>query len=307
MAEHSAPLRGTAGTETIDPRYRGLDAWDDPAILQAFAEGQARAISAVADALPAIAAAAAGIVARIGAEGRLVYVGAGSSGRLAALDGMELGATFGWPSARIALALAEGAALDPGMPNAGEDDAAAGEDAMRRLTLRPADCVIAVAASGRTPFTLAAARLAGSEGALVVTIANNPEAPLLAAVDHPILLATGAEAISGSTRMNAGTAQKAALGLLSSLVMTRLGHVHDGLMVSMRADCAKLERRAAEIVAAVAGCPIGEARAALQRSGGHIKAAVLLARGVQAGHAAVLLAEAGGNLRVALGRLSCSE
>jgi N-acetylmuramic acid 6-phosphate etherase len=220
---------------------------------------------------------------------------------------MELGATFDWPAKRIAFVLAEGPLLDPDAKGSDEDDTSNAAAAMRNLRLGVSDCVIAVAASGTTPFTVVAADTAKSVGALVIAIANNAGTPLLSHADHAILLDSGPEVVAGSTRMNAGTAQKAALGLLSSLTMTRLGHVYDGLMVSMRTDCAKLETRAARIVAAIAGCPIDAAAAALAAAGGRIKPAVLLARGAQGLEAAALLAQAGGNLRVALGLLKGSD
>jgi N-acetylmuramic acid 6-phosphate etherase len=291
-------------TETMSARYRGLDSWSDEEILEAFWEGQARAVAAVRPALPAIAEAARAIAARIEPDGRLVYVGAGSSGRQAALDGMELGATFSWPDERVALVLAEGPKLELGSAGRFEDN---DEDARARISelkLGGRDVMIAVAASGRTPFTRAAAETARQAGALVVAIANNSEAPLLRIADVPILLDTGAEVISGSTRMNAGTAHKAALGLLSSLTMTRLGHVHDGLMVSMRFENAKLRQRAAEIVAEIAGCSEQDAARALQTCGGSIKSAALVMRGADPAQAERLLAEAGGTLRVALERLT---
>lgn len=296
-----------AGTETFDPRYRGLDTWNDAEILEAFLDGQARAVAAVRPALPAIAAAARAIAERIEPRGRIVYAGAGSSGRQAALDGMELGATFSWPAERIAFALAEGIALDPGAEGSDEDDTANARAAIIDLKLGVADCVIAVAASGTTPFTLAAAETAKAAGALVVAIANNPDTLLLRHADHAILLDTGPEVIAGSTRMNAGTAQKATLGLLSNLVMTRLGHIHDGLMVSMRTDCAKLETRAARIVAEIAGSSLEEAAAALAGCGGRIKPAVLVVRGATTRQADALLARASGNLRVALALIPASD
>jgi len=289
-----------SGTEEFDPRYRGLDTWSDEEILAAFLDGQARAITALSPALPAIAAAARAIAARIGPQGRIVYTGAGSSGRQAALDGMELGATFGWPAERIAFVLAEGILLDPGAKGTDEDDSANAIASIQGLRLGASDCVIAVAASGTTPFTLAAAETAKAAGALIVAIANNAGAPLLRHADHAILLDTGPEVIAGSTRMNAGTAQKAALGLLSSLTMTRLGHIYDGLMVSMRADCTKLEARAARIVAEIAGCSPEDAAKALAAAGNRIKPAVLLASGATPAEAEALLSRAGGNLRVAL-------
>jgi N-acetylmuramic acid 6-phosphate etherase len=292
-----------SGTEAIDPRYRGIDTWDDERILEALWNGQARAIDAVHQALPAIATAVSAIADRLGETGRLIYAGAGSAGRQAALDGMELGATFSWPAARLVFLLAEGLTLNPGVKSTDEDDTAAADAAVKALGIRSSDCLIAVAASGTTPFTLTAARNASAGGALIVAISNNPGAPLLRLADHAILLDTGPEVISGSTRMSAGTAQKAALGLLSSLLMTRLGHVMDGLMISMRADCSKLVVRAARIVAALAGCSEAVAAEALATSQGQIKPAVLVARGLHPAQALEQLKLAGGNLRVALGLL----
>ena len=296
-----------SGTETFDPSYRGLDTWLDEEILSAFLDGQARSVDAVRNVLAALAAAAHAIVERIEPDGRIVYAGAGSSGRQAALDGMELGATFGWPAERIAFVLAEGNVLDPGAKNSDEDDTGNAIDLVRDLKLGPKDCMIAVAASGTTPFTVAAAETARAAGALVVAIANNARAPLFQHADHAILLETGPEVIAGSTRMSAGTAHKAALGLLSSLTMTRLGHVHDGRMVSMRADSAKLEGRSARIVAEIAGCTPDEAETALAEASGRIKAAVLIARGATPAAAEALLARANGNLRIALGLLHSQD
>lgn len=291
-------------TEAVSPRYAGLDTWGDAQILEALWEGQARAVAAVRPSLPAIAAAAGAMVARLAAGGgRILYAGAGSSGRQAALDGMELGATFGWPSERVAFVLAEGLLLDPGPRPSDEDDVENAGRQMDALAPSGADVLIAVAASGTTPFTLRAAEAARRAGALIVGIVNNDGTALLRLADHPVLLQTGAEVIAGSTRLNAGTAQKAALAFLSSLVMIRLGHVHDGYMVSMRADCAKLERRGARIVAGIAGCGEDAAAAALEASGGRIKPAVLALHGAAPPEAERLLAKTGGNLRRALGLL----
>jgi N-acetylmuramic acid 6-phosphate etherase len=295
-------------TERVSPRYRGLDAWPDQDVLEAFWEGQARAVAAVRPALPAIAAAAGAIASRIEPDGRLVYAGAGSSGRQAALDGMELGATFGWPDERVLLLLAEGPVLEPGVARGGaEDDDESARAKLAELKLGASDVMIAVAASGTTRFTRAAAEEARRAGALVVAIANNVNAPLFEHADHAILLDSGVEIISGSTRMNAGTAHKAVLGLLSSLVMTRLGHVHDGLMVSMRADNAKLRERALDIVSEITGCSREKAADALDAGGGRIKAAALIASGAAPAEAERLLGDTQGNLRIALDRLTCSD
>ena len=291
-------------TETISPRYRGLDTWSDEDILEAFWEGQARAVAAVRAALPDIARAAQAVVQRLGDNGRMIYVGAGSSGRQAALDGAELGSTFGWPNERVRFVLAEGPVLAPGAAGAKEDDAERGAREMQQLQPTAADVVIAVAASGTTPFTNAAAEAAKRASALVIAIANNDQAPLFAHADVPILLRTGVEIISGSTRMNAGTGHKAALGLLSSLIMTRLGHVHDGPMVSLRVENAKLRDRAAGIIREVTGCSPEAAMQAFDASGKEIKAAALIIKGADPAQARSILREANGNLRAALGRLS---
>lgn len=294
-------------TETMSSRYRGLDSWTDDEILEAFWEGQARAIASVRPALPAIAAAARAIAERLGVDGRLIYAGAGSSGRQAALDGMELGSTFGWPEERVVLLMAEGPAMEPGTAGTFEDDDGDARRRLGNLSLGPSDVIIAVAASGRTPFTCAAAEAARAAGALVVAVANNEDSILFRHADHAILLRTGAEIISGSTRMNAGTAHKAALGLLSSLTMTRLGHVYDGLMVSMRARNTKLRQRAMGIVAEIAGCSLDDAARSLDSSDGQIKEAVLMVNGADRGEAAALLARTGGDLRAALAQMRRRE
>jgi N-acetylmuramic acid 6-phosphate etherase len=301
--EHRAEAYMKRSTETISPRYRGLDVWKDEEILESMWEGQARAIAAVRRALPAIAWAAQSIAERLGQEGRIIYVGAGTSGRLAALDGAELAPTFGWPEDRTVFLLAQGPVLTPAASSANEDDAPRAREAMLALAPRAADAVIAVAASGTTPFTRAAALAASERGALVIAIANNADAPLFQAADVAILLDTGAEIISGSTRMNAGTAQKAALGLLSSLLMIRLGHVYDGLMVNLNVSNEKLRQRAVAILVRITGCT-GEAAAdALERCRGQVKPAALVIKGLTPKRADAALAKAGGNLRAALARV----
>jgi len=278
-------------TETISPRYRGLDVWKDDEILESMWEGQARAVAAVRRALPSIAWAAQSMAERLGQKGRIIYVGAGTSGRLAALDGVELAPTFGWPEDRTMFLLAQGPVLRPG-PR--------GHDEMLALAPGAADAVIAVAASGTTPYTRAAALAASERGALVIAIANNADAPLFQAADVPILLETGAEIISGSTRMNAGTAQKAALNLLSSLLMIRLGHVYDGLMVNLNVSNEKLRQRAVAILMRITGCTNETAADALERCGGQVKPAALVIKGLTPKQAGGALVRAGGNLRSAL-------
>ena len=291
-----------ASTETISSLSEGLDGWPDADILAAFADGQERAIAAVRKAHPAIAEAARAIAKRSGAAGRLIYVGAGSSGVIAALDGIELGGTFGWPDDRVIFVLANGTTLAPGPAGDAEDDDAHARAEMAALKPTASDSVIAVAASGATPFTLAATDTAREAGALTIGIANNRNAPLLTAVDFPIFLDTGAEVIVGSTRMNAGTAQKATLNMLSTLAMIHLGAIHDGMMVNLRADNTKLRGRAVATVKKIAGCAESQAERALKLAEGHIKPAVLIALGMEKAEAERLLATTKGNLRAALAR-----
>jgi N-acetylmuramic acid 6-phosphate etherase len=288
-----------SGTETIDPRNAGLDLWPDEAVLDALLDGQRRAVLAVETARDALASAAAAIAGRLGKTGRIVYAGAGSSGTIAALDGIELLGTYGWPEERIAFVLANGDRLAP-LTGGEEDDETAARAAIARLRLAPSDAVIAVAASGTTPYTLAAVDAARRAGALVIGIASNAGTPLLGAADIPIFLDSGPEVIVGSTRMGAGTAQKAALNLISTLVMIRLGHVYDGLMVSLRADNRKLRARAIRTLRHITGCGEDEAAAALRATGGALKPAALVLRGLGLADAERILAAAGDNLRTAL-------
>ena len=296
-----------SGTETWTPRYRGLDTWSDQAILEAFWEGQTRAIASLQPALPAIAAAANALADRLNKGGRLIYAGAGASGFLAAGDAMEIGPTFGWPDDRIAVLLAGGAEMKPGLKGDVEDHADRGRSEAQALGLTAKDAMIAVAASGTTLYTLAALETAKAAGALTIAIANNPGAPMLKTADHPILLETGAEIISGSTRMNAGTAQKATLGLLSSLTMIRLKRIYDGMMVDMRVQNAKLRERAIGMLVNITGCDKAEAAAALKRAGDRIKPAVLVLQGLEPNEADRILETTGGDLRSALGLLAHSN
>jgi N-acetylmuramic acid 6-phosphate etherase len=296
-----------SGTETWTPRYSGLDTWSDQAILDAFWEGQARAIASLRPALPSIAAAANALAERLNKGGRLIYCGAGASGFLAAGDAMEIGPTFGWPDERIIVLLAGGAEMRPGMKGDVEDHDDRGRAEAQALHLTPNDAMIAVAASGTTRYTLAALETAKQAGTLTIAIANNPGAPMLGLADQPILLETGAEVITGSTRMNAGTAQKATLGLLSSLTMIRLHRVYDGMMVNMRVQNAKLRDRAAAMLINITGCAKEEAVEALRRAGDRIKPAALILHGIEPKEADRILETTGGDLRAALGQIGRSN
>ena len=290
----------TAGTETQAARYRGLDTWSDGEILDAFWEGQSRAIGAIRPALPAIAAAAEALAQRLNAGGRVVYAGAGAYGLLAAGDAMEIGPTFNWPDDRVHVLLAGGTDLMPGLKGDVEDHDDRGRIEAEALKLRPNDAVIAVAASGTTRYTIAVMEVAAKAKVLTIAIANNADTPMLKAADRPILLETGPEVISGSTRMNAGTAQKAALNMLSSLTMIRLNRVHDGLMVDLRVQNAKLRERAIGILVNVTGATKDAAAKALAACNDRIKPAALVLAGHSAAEAERILSQVGGSLRAAL-------
>jgi len=288
------------GTEIVSPRYTGIDAWEPSEILEALIEGQLAAVAAVRAARRAIEQAALATEARLREGGRLVYAGAGTSGRLAAQDGAELSPTFSWPKERVLFLLAggEGALIEA--VEGAEDKPEHGADLVRENGIGATDVLIAVAASGTTPFTLACLREAKLRGALAIGIANNTKTPLLTEAEHGIWLDTGPESIAGSTRMKAGTAQKATLNLLSSLVMIRLGHVYGGLMVDVQASNKKLVRRSENMLMHLTGRSREEVREALGRADGSVKLAALLLQGCTTGEAEVALEQADGQLREAL-------
>src|SRR5499433_2805444 len=287
-------------TEQISPRYLELDSWSAAEIIAAIYEGQLAAAAAVRGALGAITAAVEDAVPALQRGGRVVYAGAGTSGRIAVQDGAELTPTYNWPTDRLVFAMAGG--LDALVRSAeqAEDNETAGVKAMADARIGANDVVIAVAASGTTPFTIGALRAAGAVGAVTIAVANNPGAPLFEVARHRILVDTGSEAIAGSTRMNAGTAQKIVLNLFSTAVMVRMGRVYRGLMVDMRARNAKLRRRAEVMISEIIHCPEGDAARYLDQADGDVKTAVLLGLGLGRSEAAQLLRRHGGNLRSAI-------
>ena len=287
-------------TERPSPRYGSIDFWDPSEILDALIEGQFAAVSAVREARLQLERAALAVAARLENEGRLVYAGAGTSGRLAVQDGAELPPTFNWPHDRLLLLIAGGQDAFLRSVEGAEDDVERAVRTIRQNEIGPKDALIAVAASGTTPFTLACMREAKARGALTVGIANNRDTPILAEAEHPVFLNTGAEPIAGSTRMKAGTAQRIALNILSTLLMIREGRVHEGLMVDVQAVNQKLTRRSEEMLARLSGRGRPEVQKALQAANGSVKLAVLLLRGCDFDRATALLARARGNLRGAL-------
>jgi N-acetylmuramic acid 6-phosphate etherase len=286
-------------TERHSPRYSAIDVWSPADILDAMIEGQFAAVAAVRAARPALEEAAPAVESRLRDGGRLVYAGAGTSGRLAVQDGAELTPTFSWPKERLLLLIAGGREALVQSVEGAEDQTDQAVALVRRHAIDAGDVLIAVAASGTTPFTVACLREAKARGALTIGIANNRDTPLLGEAEHPIWLDTGAEPIAGSTRMKAGTAQRIALNLLSSLVMIRLGRVYKGLMVDLTAVNDKLVRRSERILMQLSGRDRDEVRDALHRAKGNVKIALLLLEGCDLNEAMSALDGAGGQLRTA--------
>lgn len=293
-------------TERASPRYAGIDVWEPADILESLIEGQFAAVAAVRAALPEIEAAAIAMQERLRERGRLVYAGAGTSGRMGVQDGAELIPTFSWPDDRLLLLIAGGKDALLQSVEGAEDEVEQAVALVTRHEINAADVLIAVAASGTTPFTMTCLREARKRGALTVGIANNRDTPILHESHHAILLNTGSEPIAGSTRMKAGTAQKIALNLLSSLLMILLGRVYQGLMVDVRALNKKLVRRSEDMLMQLTGRSRDEARAALDRANGSVKVAVLLLHGCDPDRAADLLDRAAGQLGKALELLKAS-
>ena len=287
-------------TENLSVRYAELDQWPTAEALEAMFEGQLSAVAALRSQMAALTEAAEAAAAVLHGGGRLAYVGAGTSGRLAVLDGVELGPTFGWPAERLLFLMAGGPdALTVSVEGA-EDDAGAGRDEMLNAGIGAGDVVIGVAASGTTPYTVAALETAARAGALTIGIANNEGTRLLNCAGHPILVETGDELLAGSTRMKAGTAQKVLLTILSTGIMLRLDRVYKGQMVDMIVSNNKLRHRAERIVSDLSGCTAEVAAESLAAADRNIKRAVLIARGLPVADSQRVLERAKGSLRRAL-------
>ena len=288
-------------TEGRHDQAMGLDERQPVDALKVLADGQKAAAAVVDGALIDIAAASRLAADALLSGGRLVYVGAGSSGLVAMADALELPGTYGIAHDRIVILLAGGAASLVDLAGGYEDDRELALGDAEAAKIQSGDCVIAVSASGSTPYALAIAAYAKEKGARVVAMANNPGATLFDGADVSILLQTPPEVISGSTRMGAGTAQKVAFNMFSTLFGIHLGHVHDGHMVNLKADNIKLKGRACRIVSDISGVGIDEAERLLTRSEGSVKEAVLLAAGVQdTSVAKTVLDRSGQSLRRAL-------
>lgn len=293
-------LKQDMPTENASERFADIDGWSTRSAVSAMFEAQLSAIAAVGPELATIARAAEAASRRLMEGGRLIYAGAGASGRIAVQDGVELGPTFGWPEARVAYALAGGRKALFGSVELAEDDVEAAERDIGEIAISSNDVLVGAAASGRTPYTVTALEKANGAGALTIGISNNRPSPLLDKAQIGIYAETGSEVIAGSTRMKAGTSQKAILTLFSTATMICCGRVYRGLMVDMVVSNRKLHARAVEIIKQIAGVDKPIAETALDTAKGNIKLAVLRALGMEIDEAERLLSRRGGILRDAV-------
>jgi len=288
-------------TESVRPDLDDLDRRPTDELVRTLVEGQRAAQTAAMAAVPTIAAAADAIAARLMQGGRLFYVGAGTSGRLAILDASECPPTFNTPPELVIALIAGGPAAVQEAVEGAEDDAEAGAADLRARALRPNDAVVGITASGRTPYVVGALRHAREVGSCTVAIANNPRSALADVADIAIELLTGPEVIAGSTRLCAGTAQKIALSTLSTTVMVRLGKTYGPYMVDVRATNAKLRRRALRMVQQITGANEAASAKALEATQGRVKPAVVMLLGdCDAKEAVRRLEVADGHVREAL-------
>ncbi|MEK1890891.1 MAG: N-acetylmuramic acid 6-phosphate etherase [Phyllobacterium sp.] len=266
-------------TEQRNERASGLEERSPEDALRLLHEAQIEAAASVSRATDSIARAARLAADTLASGGRLAYAAAGSSGLMALADALEIPGTYGISADRIVILLAGGIASLNRLAGSYEDDKSQAAIDVAAAGLGQGDCLIAISASGTTPYALAAIEAAKQRGMKIISIANNPAVPMFDQADVTIVLETPPEMVAGSTRMGAGTAQKIALNLLSTLMAIHLGHVHDGYMVNLSADNIKLRERAAGIVAAIGACEMSDAVRLLEASGGSVKAAILLAAG----------------------------
>ncbi|MCE7481373.1 MULTISPECIES: N-acetylmuramic acid 6-phosphate etherase [Microbacterium] len=295
------------GTEASTTERGDLDLLDTAELVRRMNAEDQRVPVAVAERADEIARAVEGITERFRRGGRLIYIGAGTAGRVGVLDASECPPTFGTdPSMVVGLIAGGETAIRSAVENA-EDDADAAEASLRALELSERDTVVGISASGRTPYVIGGLDYARSVGALTAAIASNADSAIGAAAEIAIEVVTGPEFISGSTRLKAGTAQKLVVNMLTTLSMIKLGKTYRGVMVDLLATNEKLHARSVRTVTQLAGVGVDEASAALRAADGSVKLALLiLATGADAPRAALALAEVDGILREAIAALSRS-
>jgi N-acetylmuramic acid 6-phosphate etherase len=268
------------GTEAADPRFTNIEQWPTHLVVRRMIDDQIEGLREVNQQVSQIAIVAEAMARRLRFGGRLIYAGAGTSGRIAVQDGVELQPTFGWPINRIDFLIAGGPAALTESVEGAEDDISSADSAIDERKICSADVVICVAASGRTPYTIGIAKAASKSGALTVGISNNSNAELSKCVSYAIEISTGPEVIAGSTRLKAGTAQKGVLNALSTAMMLRLGFVERGMMVSMQVTNEKLFKRAVGIIQTLVEVSAVEAEGLLTQANLDIRKAIALSGSV---------------------------
>ncbi len=266
-------------TESRHPESQNLDQMSTLEVVRLMNGEDARVVQVVGEALPAIAALADKVAEQLKKGGRLFYVGAGTSGRLGVLDASECPPTFGTDPEMVQGVLAGGMEATWRAVEHAEDDPEAAASELRGLSLDPSDCVVGISASGRTPYALGAVRYARSIGVPTGSICCNAGSALSHEVDFPIVLEVGAEVLTGSTRLKAGTATKMALNMISTGAMIRVGRVLGNLMVDLRPNSAKLVMRQVGIVAEAAGVSEELAARCLEEAEGKVRVAIVMAAG----------------------------
>lgn len=261
-------------TESISDKYQKLDAWPLEESLEAIIESNQNAVKAVRNALHEMTQATKGIEKQLAKGGRLVYLGAGTSGRLAMQDAVELAPTFGFDDYLVLMAGGDNATGKA--QEEAEDDAETAIKRIDKANINTNDAVIGVAASGNTPYTVAGIKRARELGAFTVGISNNPNTNILKEAEVGIFLDTGSEVLAGSTRLAAGTSQKIVLNALSTAVLVKLGGAYDNLMVGMRAKNNKLHNRAIGMVQTATDCSNKAARVVLEQSQFNIREAIIM-------------------------------
>jgi N-acetylmuramic acid 6-phosphate etherase len=288
-------------TEKRNPRTRGIDTKSTIEILRAIHREDASVAGAIRAALPSIARAVEAISTALRRGGRLFYVGAGTSGRLAALDAAEIPPTFGTPPRIVQAVIAGGRRALTHAVEGAEDNRAQGAKDLATRGLNTNDAVVGIAASGGTPYVLGALEFAKRKGAATIALTSNPQTPITQMARISIVTPTGPEVITGSTRMKAGTAQKLVLNLLSTATMIRLGRVYDNWMIGVALTNHKLQARGLRILMEASGAGVAESTRALRQSGHNLGAAlIMLKTGASAPEAKRLLRDTHGHVHNAL-------
>jgi N-acetylmuramic acid 6-phosphate etherase len=296
------PPKDRRRTEHRNPASKNLDRLSALQIVRLMNREDRKIAIAVQRELPAIAKAADAIVHGLQKGGRLFYVGAGSSGRMAVLDAAEIAPTFGTPPKLIQALIAGGRKAVTSAVEGAEDAVRNGERDLRARGFTSKDIIVGIAASGTTPYVLGALTYAHKRKAAIIALTSNRRMPITKLANIVIAPEVGPEVVTGSTRLKAGTSQKLVLNMLSTAAMVRLGHVYENLMIDAVLTNKKLEDRALRILAEASGKSVSDGRRALRQAEHDIRVAlVILKRGVPAGDARKLLSTAGGNLRKALG------